>query len=664
TQCQDCYDDPAAAQYRQDRGVPEGGMAVIVQVQVQGQFSGVAFSRDPITGNNADVAIEALPGPALQVVSGQITPERYWVTLPDPVAGVPSSSDLTTRGEVGKLPPDLIRQVALLVRDLERRYHGIPQDMEWTYDGTTLWVLQTRPITTLTPIWTRRIAAEVIPGAIRPLTWSINNPLTCGVWAELFRQILGSRSLPFNVRELATLHYGHAYFNATLMGQLFLQMGLPPESLDFLTRGASMGRPAPLVLLKTLPGLLRLLWQEWTLAIAFRRDQRALFTPCLARSAEQSAQNLSPEGCLDRIDTLLTALRRATFFSILAPISTAIRQKLWRVSDAELDATVLPEAAALRSLWALAVQHQEAIAALSQDSELSDLDPANPLAQDIERFLAQYGHLSEAATDIAIPTWREDPQPIWGLLQGFGAMQTAEQTPSPTQKPRQRWAARMVQRRLALKGQVADVYCTLLAQLRYTLLALAHHGIHQGLLQHSEDIFFLTLSEIRTWIGPSEHPTAPSLPNHIADRRHEFELAQDLPGVPTVIYGTPPPLSILQNPHPVAVGAYAGIGASPGFAEGTVCVLRSLRNLPSNLSRQTILVVPYTDAGWSPILARVGGIVAEVGGRLSHGAIVAREYGIPAVMEIAHATQRFKDGQRVKVDGYRGIVEVLPPEEG
>jgi pyruvate, water dikinase len=93
--------------------------------------------------------------------------------------------------------------------------------------------------------------------------------------------------------------------------------------------------------------------------------------------------------------------------------------------------------------------------------------------------------------------------------------------------------------------------------------------------------------------------------------------------------------------------------------EGTVRVMRSLRQIPSDLSRQTILVVPYTDAGWSPILAQVGGIVAEVGGRLSHGAIVAREYGIPAVMDIAQATQRLKDGQRVTVDGYRGIVEIL-----
>jgi pyruvate, water dikinase len=149
------------------------------------------------------------------------------------------------------------------------------------------------------------------------------------------------------------------------------------------------------------------------------------------------------------------------------------------------------------------------------------------------------------------------------------------------------------------------------------------------------------------------------LSKQLKARNREFELAQELQGVPTVVYGTPPPLSVLQSSAPAAAGSLQGIGASPGVVEGTVQVLRSLRQLPTQLSRQTILVVPYTDAGWSPVLAQVGGIIAEVGGRLSHGAIIAREYGIPAVMDIAQATQKFKNGQRVRIDGYRGIVEIL-----
>ena len=77
------------------------------------------------------------------------------------------------------------------------------------------------------------------------------------------------------------------------------------------------------------------------------------------------------------------------------------------------------------------------------------------------------------------------------------------------------------------------------------------------------------------------------------------------------------------------------------------------------INRETILVVPYTDSGWSPLLALAGGLIAEVGGRLSHGAIVAREYGIPAVMDVHNATTLFQNGQRVRIDGRLGTVELL-----
>jgi pyruvate,water dikinase len=239
------YDNSAAVQYRRDLQLPEDAMAVLIQKQVQGVFSGVAFSRDPINQSDA-VVIEALPGDALQVVSGQVTPEQYCVTVDQSqvtTSGqsgwvLPQNLELEIEGQ-GDVPAALIRQVAFLARHLENRFHAVPQDIEWTYDGTTLWLLQSRPITTLLPIWTRKIAAEVIPGLIRPLTWSINRPLTCGVWGEIFTVVLGDRARGLDFNETATLHYSHAYFNASLLGQIFERMGLPPESLEFLTREQS-----------------------------------------------------------------------------------------------------------------------------------------------------------------------------------------------------------------------------------------------------------------------------------------------------------------------------------------------------------------------------------------------------------------------------------------
>ena len=245
--CLASYHRPHAVQYRQDKQQKEESMAILVQKQVRGVFSGVAFSRNPINQLDDCVFIEALPGSTLQIVSGRVTPETYRVYLQtDNHAYIKGSGDV---------PIALIKEVALLVREIEHLYHGIPQDLEWSYDGQQLWLLKVRPITTMQPIWTRKIAAEVIPGVIKPLTWSINQPLTCGVWGELFTLVLGKRSRGLNFQETATLHYHRAYFNASLLGEIFRRMGLPTESLEFLTRGAKFSKPPLKSTLINLPGL-------------------------------------------------------------------------------------------------------------------------------------------------------------------------------------------------------------------------------------------------------------------------------------------------------------------------------------------------------------------------------------------------------------------------
>ncbi|MEL6354763.1 MAG: glycerol-3-phosphate acyltransferase, partial [Cyanobacteria bacterium J06627_28] len=209
--CLNAYNASSAIRYREDHGIPEGAMNVLVQPHIFGQFSGVVFSRDPVSQAGNSVLVEVLPGDASNVVSGQITPERYQVVVDELPAEAgwelpPDRSPLPISG-VGQAPKELIQQVAYLARHIENRFHGIPQDIEWTFDGEQLWVLQSRPITTLLPIWTRKIAAEVIPGVIRPLTWSINRPLTCGVWGDLFTTVLKSRANGIDFSQTATLHY-------------------------------------------------------------------------------------------------------------------------------------------------------------------------------------------------------------------------------------------------------------------------------------------------------------------------------------------------------------------------------------------------------------------------------------------------------------------------
>ncbi|MEH2251958.1 glycerol-3-phosphate acyltransferase [Nostoc sp.] len=670
-QVQASYNQPSAVQYRRDRGSNDTAMAVLIQQQVQSVYSGVAFSRDPITQQGDAIIIEALSGSATQVVSGKVTPEQYRAF----VLETENSSSVQLEGQ-GRVPQALIKQVAYLTYRLEKRYHGTPQDIEWSYDGQTLWVLQSRPITTLLPMWTRKIAAEVIPGVIHPLTWSINRPLTCGVWGELFTLVLNDafgngkaeRALGLDFTETATLHYSRAYFNASLLGNIFLRMGLPSESLEFLTRGAKLSKPSWESTWKNLPGLGKLLRRELSLEKDFKRDYHNRFIPGLSQLAQEDIDNFEPSKLLARIDFTLELVRQGTYYSILAPLSAALRQGIFRVKDGQIDHSVTPEVAALRSLSALATDAKEVLLEFEPHQvfeQLKQTPQGEKILREFDELLQDYGYLSEVGTDISVSTWRENPlmikQMFVQLMQGNEPQSGAKDAINSIFAGKRKRS--FVQRRVDIKGRVTEVYSRLLAELRWSFVALEKIWLKSGLLKKTGDIFFLNFDEVRRLVVGDDSRLIEELDKLVESRRSQFVQDSQIIQVPLLVYGNTPP-------HPLAPSALysdqilQGIGASPGQVEGRVKVLRNLQDVPE-IDRETILVVPYTDSGWAPLLLRAGGLIAEVGGRLSHGAIVAREYGIPAVMDVRGATWLLQDGQRVRIDGSRGIVELsndLRPE--
>lgn len=659
--CQNSYNSPTAIGYRQDRQQKDTSMTVLIQKQIKGVFSGVAFSRDPVDQLNTDVVIEALPGDASKVVSGKVTPERYRVEVSDLKQRNLDEIEVNILGE-GDVPLHLIKEVAILSRQLEDLYQGQPQDIEWSYDGQSIWLLQSRPITNLQPIWTRKIAAEVIPGVIHPLTWSINQPLTCGVWGEIFQLVLGKRTHDLDFNQTATLHFQRAYFNATLLNTIFQRMGLPPESLDFLTRGAKLSKPSLFSTLRNLSGLFRLVKREWQLEKDFEQDKQCYFLPTLHQINIHNLNNLSSKKILNQIEQILSVLKKATYYSILAPLSFAIRQAILKVRFEDLDNAAAPEIASMRSLAALAeeVRHLLAVQTIKADNfaalfaHFSEVPEGKNILNRFQEWLDCYGYLGEVCTDIAIPRWSEETRPVKELFfqfllnnEHFGISQSSKVLFSPSGKTL--W----LQKRLNLKNKTTEIYSQLLSYLRWHFVALEENLMISGRLNQAGDIFFLKYDEIQKLTQFSENFT-----HLIQQRRQQFQQNQDLTKVPYVVYGQPS----LTNKLLISNFSYSkrlqGIGASPGQKIGKIKIVKNLQHLPM-IDAQTILVVPYTDSGWSPILSRAGGIIAEVGGRLSHGAIIAREYGIPAVMNVHHATELLKNDQLVRLDGQKGLVEIL-----
>jgi pyruvate, water dikinase len=672
--CQASYLQKSAQQYRAKNQQTTEGMAVLIQKQIKGLYSGVAFSRDPVNSLNSGVAIEALPGNATQVVSGKVTPQRYQVILPElPSSGEP---DRNTPNQIvvipqpetisALIPQDILESVALLAREMEEVFGGTPQDIEWTHDGEQLWLLQVRPITTLEPIWTRKIAAEVIPGQIHPLTWSINQPLTCGVWGKLFTLVLGKKVRDLDFNQTATLHYARAYFNASLLGDIFLRMGLPPESLEFLTRGEKFSKPPLLSTIRNLPGLWRLCQKEFSLEQDFALDNRELFQPLLTTLQENPASTLTANEILVRINYIFEALEKATYYSILAPLSFALRQNLFKVSLDKLDNSQTPEIASMQALAIIAADTRKLIAkeqiTMNSCASLFTYLAENPEGESIlhrfNNWLAQYGYLGDVATDIAIPRWLDNPRSAREIFSRFFFDAVAcEQAKKIKQNSPQSTLEKLVQTRLNLKGKVSEVYSKLLAHLRWSILALESLWLQHHLLTDKGDIFHLQLSEMKDLASNNSQL---NLQRTLNIRKQQWQQTAKLTLIPYLVYGNPNSSQVTLDRATLQTSKIlTGIGASQGQIEGTVRVVLNLQQNTSDINKQNILVVPYTDAGWSPLLALAGGLISEVGGSLSHGAIIAREYGIPAVMNIPYATQLLQNGKKVRMNGQTGIVEIL-----
>lgn len=672
------YSTPEAINYRRQREIPDRGIAVLIQPLINSKVAGVAFSRNPLDGGS-QIIIEALEGGAANVVGGRETPVNLVIDISNDGAVKNSLEKLTDNN---LLPVEIIEELVSQAREIEAYFHGLPQDIEWCWDGEKIWILQSRPITNLRPIWTRTIAAEVIPGAIHPLTWSINRPLTCGVWGEIFTIVLGEKAADLDFKETATLLGSHAYFNATLLGEIFRMMGLPEQGLEFLLRGQKMGKPPLKKVFSSLPGLWRLVRKEMKLDEEFESDRLQIFLPAL-NSLETVPVSNSPSELLDKIEQIQKWLKPITYYNILGPIGLAIRRSLFRIPEELLPAETAPEIVSIRKLEQLAEKLRLASNnPLSPplrrgaggdtnpelETENSPLSPPfsrgaggdlNPqLETEFQQWLETYGYLSEVGTDIAVATWREQPDNFRELLLTMAEKPAAKKQNKTSAETSlnwwMTWRLKQCYKRALVKGKIAEIYGKLLAHLRWSFLALENYGLEQQVLEKEGDIFYLELTEIQQWIREGKDG---ELKEKIRQRREELETNKQRQ-VPPVVYGNLLPAEKAETEEEISESQLKGIPASVGCVEGLVKVCRSFGESFSE-GEDPILVVPYTDAGWAPLLLRGKAIIAEVGGQLSHGAIIAREYEIPAVMNIANATKILRDGQRVRVDGYRGIVEII-----
>ncbi len=239
-------------------------MGVIIQRMVPPKFSGVAFSRNPMTGLN-EIVVEAVEGRGDALLQQGKTPVRWvskwggWIARPD----------------VSAIPENVIREVVDGTRGIEKRF-GKPVDLEWVHDGVHLFWLQMRGISAFQNlnVYSEKMPREMLPGLIKPLIWSVNIPLVNGVWVSLLTELIGKNNL--DPRSLARQFYYRAYFNMSVFGEIFALLGMPRESLELLMGIEVEGGEKPVFkpTMKTLrhvPRMIRFAWDKWTIAPAVER---------------------------------------------------------------------------------------------------------------------------------------------------------------------------------------------------------------------------------------------------------------------------------------------------------------------------------------------------------------------------------------------------------
>ncbi len=650
-------------------------MAVIIQEMVTPLVSGVAFSKNPLTGMN-EVVVEAVTGSGDALVQEGITPARLvykwggWMVQP----------------EIGVIDQQLIEQVVKGTLQIARTFK-MDVDLEWVYDGEHLYWLQLREITAIKglKVYSNRIAKEVLPGMIKPLIWSVNTPLVNGAWVNLITEVIGENDL--QPESLSKAFYYRTYFDMGTFGRVFNHLGLPEESLEMMmginpqVASNPPFKPNAKMLILT-PRLLAFLFDKWRFSKKVEHELPALEAKFRGFEYYSSGQ-YDERDLIAAIDRLFKLAQKMAYFNIVVPLlmffyNALLRRQLGRLGIDYENLELVHGLQALESyspaihLEHLSHQFQLLDERLQEQirqgdyATLKEITGIEGFRQSLADFLEQFGHLSDSGNDFSSTPWRENPDLILKLVLSYAptiekgsGRSTFEQL--PLSGLRRWWLSilyhRVRQYRLS-REQVSSLYTYGYGLFRNYYLELGEILVQNGRLIHPKDIFYLYQEEIQAVFDGRNQDG--DLSNLVEQRKVEFEYYQDIE-LPSLIYGEQaPPV------HSTQEDVLYGTATSRGYYTGPVRVVKGIEDF-HKVRNGDVLVMPYSDVGWTPLFAKASAVIAESGGMLSHSSIIAREYHIPAVVSVKGA-MRLKDNMLVSVDGFRGevfcMLRPMPTVEG
>jgi pyruvate,water dikinase len=710
-----------AITYRQRQGFrhDQAAIAVVVQRLVTAEVSGILFTANPVTGGRDEIVINAALGLGEAIVGGLTTPDSF--TLDRATLAVRERQTgrqkvetiLAERGTTEcLLGPERAAQPTLTDTQLARlaeiginveHHFGSPQDIEWAHADGRFWVLQTRPITNLPPqplsdvrweppfpgsAWWRRQVVENMPEPLSPL----------------FDELYLREGLEFSIDAMMAF-FGMTYFRVedfvdrplftTVNGYAYLRANYKPFGWN------------------TIPMLLRVTVDEfWVMfrgeMLAYWREQALpAYLTTVERWKALDLANAPDERLLAGVRELALADARYWFACALmiarAKITDALLGRFLAlaapgrglISGTFLRGFPSPTVDAETELEGLAeqIRASDELRPLVTTTLAADLPESlrgTPVGQDLltsfSRYLDRYGH-QVYNLDFVVPTQVDDPSPV---LLSLKAM-----VQRPGHHPRARQQAIVAERDACVEETARSfdplrrkLFRVLLGwaqrfgpyreqalfymgagwpTLRSLALELGRRLVESGSLLAAEDIFFLRTSEVGAAITARDiDQSRPELAHLAREQRNLREARKRLHPPPVVPQGHklrfgPFDMSVWETQlrNEPAGALLRGFAVSPGRVTAPASVVSS----PADFSRMepgTILVCPTTTPAWTPLFSQARGLVTDVGGVLAHGSIVAREFGLPAVLGTGEASQRIRQGQRITVDGNQGLVFLEP----
>jgi rifampicin phosphotransferase len=703
-----------AVTYRLRNGFDERKvqMAVVVQRMVFPQAAGILFTADPVTSNRKVISIEASFGLGEALVAGLVNPDVYQVRDGDVVAKTIGAKRLAIRARPAGGTEELaiqadcqdqpalsdaqIVRLAQLGRRIEAHF-GRPQDIEWCLADDEFQIVQSRPITTLFPVPATSDQAnhvylsvghqQMMTDAMRPLGLSVWQLTTPRPMAEVAGRLFVD----------VTQALGSATSRAGLLQAMGRHDPLMADALqtvidrgDFIATRPDEGpaatpadrAPAPI---ETDPAIVTELIERSQASIA---------------ALKRDIATKSGSALLDFILADFQELRRILFDPRSHQVFMSAMEASWRLNE-QLEAWLGEKNAvdtltqsvpnnvtsemglALLDVADVIRPHPKVVAFLEHVEDESFLDELPALAggretrDAIAAYLDRYGMRCVGEIDITRPRWSERPSTLVPMLLGNirnfepgAAAQRLEQGRRNARQKEQEVLARLRavpdgERKAEDAKRMIDRIRTFIGYREYpkygmisryfvykqALLAEADRLVQAGLLRDREDIFYLTIQEFHDVVRT----------NHvddqlIAQRKDAFRSYQALTP-PRVLTSDGEAVAGTYRRDDLPPGVLSGLPVSAGTVEGRARVI--LDPAEADLEAGDILVTAYTDPSWTPAFVAIKGLVTEVGGLMTHGAVIAREYGLPAVVGVDHATRLIRDGQRIRVNGTDGYVEIL-----